>query len=428
MDSNSLKIVRTLVSPDMFDGSIRNEVCTSIYSYYDKYGKSPVEEFQDHFFSKSKISKLSKIKQDLYYKYIKKIYSMEPNKEYVLGKLSDCVQKHGIAKAVLEAADLVRKGNYDDIKEIIIDACRNRIDGQELGDSFWDYNYTQENLEEIVCPFTIPELNDLLGGYRRKELFLWLAATNVGKSQAMVLEGVKSVLRSGLFGVYYTLEMSKNRIQQRIGMAVSGLRKEMDKGKPLNITYLDGTTADFSKRETIASSESFQFSKQFYKSIGGELLVKEFIGGKCIVDDFYNHINSIEAIKGRVPDIIFVDDADLVVSDRAYKNSQDEIDRVYIQLRGLAKEKNIAVVSASQANRKAYGGVQKVTLKNISKSIGKATTADIVIALCQTDKEEKDGVMRLFGAKVREGKKHFEIRLKQCFAIGGFALESEYVE
>ena len=429
VDSDSLKVIRTLVSADIFDGEIRKTVCRSIYDYYDRYSHSPTEEFIDCFFSDSKITKLSNVKQGLYEKYIDKLYDMKPNKEYVLGKLSDCVQKASIANAILKAAELVHKGNYEDIKDLVLDACRNRVDGQEIGDSFWDYKYENENVEEIVCPFTTPELNKLLGGYRRKELFLWLAATNVGKSQAMILEGTKSVLANGAFGVYYTLEMSKSRVQQRIGMAISGLRREMDKGKPLEVTYLDGEVEDFSKRDTISSVDSFHFSKEFYRGMGGEILVKEFVGGKCVVDDFYNHLNSIEAIRGQLPSIIFVDDADLVVSDRSYKNSQDEIDRVYVQLRGLAKEKNIAVVSASQANRLTYGGsVQKVTLKHISKSVGKATTADIVIALCQTDAEEKDGVMRLFGAKVREGRKHFEIRLKQCFAIGGFALESEFVE
>ena len=428
LDNDALKVIRTLVTTDLFDGTIRQDVCSSIYSFYDKYHKSPTEEFVDYFFSKTKITKLSTVKQALYEKYLDKLCGMNPNKQYVLSQLSDCVQKHAIAKAVLETADLVHKGEYDNIKEIIIAACRNRVDGQEIGDSFWNYQYVSEQLEEIACPFTIPELNMLLGGYRRQELFLWLAATNVGKSQAMVLEGVKSVLNHGLFGVYYTLEMSKGRIQQRIGMALSGLRREIDKGKPLDITYFDGTTADFSNRDTVASGNSFHFSKQFYKAMGGEILVKEFVGGKCIVDDFHNHLNSVEVLRGRLPDIIFVDDADLVVSDRAYKNSQDEIDRVYVQLRALAKEKNIAVVSASQANRQTYGGnVQKVSLKHISKSVGKATTADIIIALCQTDAEEKAGEMRLFGAKVREGRKHFEIRLKQCFAIGGFALESEFV-
>tara|TARA_B100001964_G_scaffold244951_1_gene329049 strand:+ start:3203 stop:4528 length:1326 start_codon:yes stop_codon:yes gene_type:complete len=424
MDTDSLKIIRSLVASDMFDGEIRKTTCQSIYDYYDKYKHSPTEEFIDFFFSKSKILKLSKIKQDLYEKYIGKLYDMSPNKEYVLGKLSDCVQKHAIAKAVLDAAELVRKGDYEDIKEIIIDACRNRVDGQEVGESFWDYEYRKEDTD-VVCKFSIPELNTLLGGYVRGELFLWLAATGVGKSWAMI-EGVKDILRYGGYGVYYTLEMSKNRIQQRIGMALSGLRRDIDRGKKLEVVYLDGTIGDFSNRETISSGNSFHFSKKFYKARGGEILVKEFVEGKCMVDDLHNHLNSLETIKGFVPDIIFVDYADLIASDKNYKNHQDEIDRVFTQLRGLAKERNIAVVSASQANRQAFDA-SKVTLKNISKSIGKVTIADIIIALCQTDKEEKEGEMRLFGAKVREGRKHFEIRLKQCFAIGGFSLESEFV-
>ena len=53
MDTDSLKIIRSLVASDMFDGEIRKTTCQSIYDYYDKYKHSPTEEFIDFFFSKS---------------------------------------------------------------------------------------------------------------------------------------------------------------------------------------------------------------------------------------------------------------------------------------------------------------------------------------------------------------------------------------
>ena len=61
VDSDSLKVIRTLVSADIFDGEIRKTVCRSIYEYYDSYNHSPTEEFIDCFFSDQKIKKLSNV-------------------------------------------------------------------------------------------------------------------------------------------------------------------------------------------------------------------------------------------------------------------------------------------------------------------------------------------------------------------------------
>ena len=99
---------------------------------------------------------------------------------------------------------------------------------------------------------------------------------------------------------------------------------------------------------------------------------------------------------------------------------------MFTNLRGLAKERNISVVSATQGTRDSIDA-RRVGLRQTSGSIGKAKIADVVMSLNQTEEERRNNVMRLFAAKVREGQKYWSVSMIQALDVGAFCLEDEEI-
>ena len=417
-DEKFLRTSKTLVEPEIFDSRIRAKVCTGIYGYFDLYGRNPDGDFRD--FTRTFIK--DEEEKKLCNMYLDKLEEFRLNEKYIISRLTEWLQYQRITKAVLKSAVLVKGKQYEEVRRTMLEAFRINIDTMELGADFFNYKYIEEE-EDIVCRTLIPELDARIKGYGRGELFLWLAPTNVGKSWALI-DGARAALQQGFNIVFYTLEMSKKQIEDRLAMSVSGLRKDKRAGqRGLTMEYFDGETVDFSERKTLKEGEgALNFSINKYKLRGGKLITKEGKEGEFTVRDIEAHLNQLE-LNGIMPDIIFIDYADLMVSEREYEKSTDQIDHVFVRLHGLSKERNIGVVSASQGNRQALHA-RRVTLYHISQWIGKANKADVVISINQTEDELARQEMRLFAAKVREGDKWFTIDTKYNFGIGQFILES----
>ncbi len=417
-DEKFLRMSKPLIEPEIFDSKIRMKICWGIYGYFDTYGKNPDGDFRDfnnNFIREKEEKKLCNL-------YLDRLDEFKLNRKYIIGKLTEWLQYQRITKAVLKSAVLVKSKQYEEVRLTMLDAFRINTDTLELGDDFFNYQYVEEQ-EEIVCRTLIPELDARIKGYGRGELFLWLAPTNVGKSWALV-EGARAALQQGCAVVFYTLEMPKQKILNRLAMSASGLRKDERTGRTgLTMEYFDGEEADFSKRDTLKSGKTtLDFSINKYKLRGGRLIVKEGKEGEFTVRDIEAHLNQLE-LNDIVPDVIFIDYADLMVSERDYEKSTEQIDHVFVRLHGLSKERNIGIVSASQGNRSALQA-RRVNLYHISQWIGKANKADVVISINQTEEELARQEMRLFAAKVREGEKWFTINTKYNFSIGQFILES----
>jgi len=417
-DKNFLMLSRASVSIELFDGIVRKEVCKIIYDYYDDYKEAPKEDFKDYLKTKLKETKLHRI-------YLRKIKNVEVNKKYVISQLIEWIQYQQLTGAVLKSAELIKDKKYKEVKQTILEAFNTQLNILDIGVDFWDFEYTGDSELDVVCKTGITTLDRKLQGYCRSELFLWLGATNVGKSWALV-DGARSALLQGKNIVYYSLEMTTKNIMKRLGMAISGMRRQHDnsENEGLFITYSNGETVNVSDREVLdTTTETFKHTKAFYKNRKGRIIVKEGIEGRWTVNSIHSHLNQLE-ISGFAPDIIFIDYADLLTSDRKFKDKIHEIDDVFLNLRGLSKERNIAVVSATQGTRDSIDA-RRVGLRQTSGSIGKAKIADVVVTLNQTEQERQENIMRLFGAKVREGAKYWSIQILQALEIGGFCLEDE---
>jgi replicative DNA helicase len=291
-------------------------------------------------------------------------------------------QEKALYNALMESVHIVdgedKAQDKGEIPKILTDALSVSFDPSIGHDYFEDseerFDYYHQ--KESKIEFDLEMLNKITkGGLSRKSLNIILAGTGVGKSLFMCHCSAGN-LSAGNNVLYITLEMAEEKIAERIDANLldvsmedlSGLSKEK---------YLE-------KVERVRS-----------KTIG-KLVVKEYPTAIAHTGHFRHLINELSLKKKFIPDIIYVDYLNICSSSRlksGIANSYTYVKSIAEELRGLAVEYNVPVVSATQTTRSGYGN-SDVELTDTSESFGLPATADLMFALISSDElEELDQVM-----------------------------------
>ena len=243
------------------------------------------------------------------------------------------------------------------------------------------YHRVEEKLE-----FDLEYFNKITkGGLSKKSLSVALAGTGVGKTLFMT-HCAAAALMSGKNVLYITMEMAEERIAERI-----------------DANLLDVTLDDL----RLMPKAVFQKKIDRVKTgTNGKLIVKEYPTGSAGANHFRHLLNELKLKKNFVPDIIFIDYLNICMSSRlkhgANMNSYTMIKAIAEELRGLAMEFNVPVMSATQTTRSGYGN-SDVEITDTSESFGLPATADFMFALISTEDLEKLGQLMVKQLKNRWG-------------------------
>ena len=265
------------------------------------------------------------------------------------------------------------KKNRDSIPSILSDALAVSFDTHIGHDYLLDYEqrYESYHKKEEKIEFDLEYFNKITkGGLPNKTLNIALAGTGVGKSLFMC-HVASSVLLQGRNVLYITLEMAEERIAERIDanllnvpiQDIADLPKQMFENKVTNLA----------------------------KKTQGTLIIKEYPTASAHSGHFKALLNELALKKSFKPDIIFVDYLNICASSR-YKgnsniNSYTFVKAIAEELRGLAVEFNVPIVSATQTTRSGFGS-SDVELTDTSESFGLPATADLMFALISTEELE----------------------------------------
>jgi replicative DNA helicase len=235
-----------------------------------------------------------------------------------------------------------------------------------LEDSAERYDY-YHRVEEKVR-FDIDLLNKITkGGLSKKTLNVALAGTGVGKSLFMCHHAA-SCLNDGKNVLYITMEMAEERIAERIDANLMNVT--MDDLKALEKDIFE-TKVDKIKSKT-----------------KGKLIVKEYPTAGAHAGHFRALLEEVRLKKNFVPDIIFIDYLNICASQRlkqgANVNSYTYIKSIAEELRGLAVENNLPIVSATQTTRSGFSNSDP-GLEDTSESFGLPATVDFMFAMISTD-------------------------------------------
>jgi len=261
----------------------------------------------------------------------------------------------------------------DAIPGILSDALSVSFDNHIGHDYLEDYEERFESYhrKEDKIPFDLEFFDKITkGGIPNKTLNIALAGTGVGKSLFMC-HVASSVLLQGKNVLYITLEMAEEKIAERIDANL------------LNVPIQDIT--DLPKPMFDKKVDSIA------KKTQGTLIIKEYPTASAHSGHFKALLNELALKKSFKPDIIFIDYLNICASSRyragSNVNSYSFIKAIAEELRGLAVETNLPIVSATQTTRSGFGS-SDVDLTDTSESFGLPATADLMFALISTEELE----------------------------------------
>ena len=302
--------------------------------------------------------------------------------QWLLDSTEKWCRDRAIYLALMESISLAdgkdeSKGR-DAIPSILSDALSVSFDNHIGHDYLNDYEdrYESYHRKEEKIPFDLEFFNKVTkGGLPNKTLNIALAGTGVGKSLFMC-HVASSVLLQGKNVLYITLEMAEEKIAERIdaNLLNVNIQNIVDLPKPMFDNKVNNLT----------------------KKTQGQLIIKEYPTAAAHSGHFKALLNELALKKSFRPDIIFIDYLNICSSSRyragSNVNSYSFIKAIAEELRGLAVESNLPIVSATQTTRSGYGS-SDVDLTDTSESFGLPATADLMFALIST--EELEGLNQI---------------------------------
>ena len=323
--------------------------------------------------------------------------------QWLLDETEKYCKDRAIFNAVKESIQIIDGKNSelgpDALPSLLSEALQVGFDNNvghdyiENADSRYEFYH---RLEEKI-PFDLAMFNEITeGGLANKTLNVALAGTGVGKSLFMC-HLVANNIEQGKNVLYITLEMSEEKIAERIDANLMNL--------PI------GQLKDLSKK---------MFDDRIGKintKIHGKLIVKEYPTASAHAGHFKALINELKLKRNFMPDIIYIDYLNICASSRfkggSSANSYTIIKSIAEELRGMAVENDVPIVTATQTTRSGYNS-SDVELTDTSESFGLPATADFMFALISTEELEKLGQLMIKQLKNR----YSDISRNKRFMIG----------
>jgi archaellum biogenesis ATPase FlaH len=388
-DEKYMRKVLPFIKPEYFEGIYRT-LFKETGKFVAKYNKLPTStSFKIEL---DQTDKLSSEQHNMAMDVLPYIFSDEKvDEQWLLDTTEKWCQDRAVYNAIMESISIIDGKHESLTKNALPDILTKALgvgfdtnvghDYIENVDRRYDFYHT----EEQRVPFDLDYFNKITkGGLPNKTLNIALAGTGVGKSLFMC-HMAASALTQNLNVLYITLEMSEERIAERIDANL--LNVPIDQIDKMSKDMFTTKVANISKQTT------------------GKLIIKEYPTGSAHTGHYRGLLNELKLKKQFTPQIIFIDYLNICSSSRMKGmggaiNSYNYIKAIAEEIRGLAVEFDVPIVSATQTTRSGYGN-SDVGLEDTSESFGLPATADFMFALISTEELEQQGQMMVKQLKNR---------------------------
>jgi len=326
------------------------------------------------------------------------------NDDWLIDNTEKWCQDRAIYLAIMESINIIDGKHQSLTKQALPEILSNALgvcfdtnvghDYIDNSDERFDFYHTVEDR----LPFDLENFNAITkGGLPNKTLNVALAGTGVGKSLFMCHVGAGALMQ-GKNVLYITMEMSEERIAERIDANLFNL--PIDQLDKLSKVMFDNKIAKIAQKNI------------------GKLIVKEYPTGAAHTGHFRALLNELKLKKDFVPNIIFIDYLNICSSSRMKGlggsiNTYSYIKSIAEEMRGLAVEFNVPIMTATQTTRSGFSN-SDVGLEDTSESFGLPATADLMFALVSTEELDKLGQMMVKQLKNRYNDPTF----KKRFVVG----------
>ena len=396
-----LRKVIPFIKADYFEDPHQKVVFEEILNFVNEYNKVTTKEVL--YIEVEKRQDINDTSFQEITKLISYLENVPTDYEWLLSTTENWCKDRAIYLALIESIALADgKDESKDrgaIPSILSDALAVSFDTHIGHDYLQDYEerYESYHRKEDTIPFDLEFFDKITkGGLPNKTLNIALAGTGVGKSLFMC-HFASAVLLQGKNVLYITCEMSEEKIAERIDanllnvniQEITDLPKVMFENKVTNLA----------------------------QKTQGTLIIKEYPTASAHSGHFKSLLNELALKKSFRPDIIFIDYLNICASSRyrgnSNVNSYSYIKAIAEELRGLAVEANLPIVSATQTTRSGYGS-SDVELTDTSESFGLPATADLMFALIST--EDLEGLGQIMVKQLKN--RYNDPTINKRFVVG----------
>jgi len=376
LDEGYCRKVMPFIKKEYFDAHRNTVLFETLVDYVNSFDTTPEPTAL-----KIEVEKRRDITDDIFKEiesFLDNLDRDQYNDDWLVDTTEKWCKERAIYLALMESVQIAdgqdKTRTKDAIPSIMSEALGVCFDDHVGHDYIKDANdrYDFYHKKEEKVPFDLEHFNKITkGGLPNKTLNIALAGTGVGKSLFMC-HVASSMLLQGRNVLYITMEMAEEKIAERIDANLLDIPIQQ-----LNSPLL---TKEKYTSKLLELTQKTQ----------GKLVIKEYPTASAHVGHFKALLNELGLKKGFSPDIIFIDYLNICASAR-YKgtivNSYTYVKAIAEELRGLAVESNVPIVSATQTTRSGYGN-SDVDLTDTSESFGLPATADLMFALISSDELE----------------------------------------
>lgn len=430
---DSASIVRATVDVSLFTSRAYRDIVTRAYSFIDQHKKAPKNAhigdlLEDLLKQKNEHSK--HIEEVLW-----KAQTILPgfNERFALDQLDKFVRQQSMKIGFVKAYELMQRNDFDGAEIEFLKAVKRRDTTFTPGLTLKQVikELSNPNEQRDILQFGIKELDRLKLGPGKQELHLFIAPPKGGKSWFLT-HCTKRALRQQWKVVYITLELADKFVGRRMLQSLFALKTRDD----AEVSHTKFIIGDNKKLESIESKIKERPSIENLENIPplaaridelyleGKLLIKQYATGTLTVPMIGAYLDQLDTQYSFIPDLLVVDYADLMKIDS--KNYRLDLGILYKDLRGLAVERNLALVTASQSTREG-SKARTIEGSDVAEDYSKIATADCVLTYSATKQERRRGLARLFVAAGRVEADRFSVAISQSYASGQFVLDSWYL-
>ena len=371
-DRTFLQQIADIIQPEYFESESNSWILDIILGHFTTYKTPPtkdvlkvqVTEIEHDVLKVAVVEQLKEVFR----------YMESDDLSFVKDEILRFCKNQEIKHAIMDSVNLLKIGNYDEIKTKIDSAMKAGAD-TDIGHEYKSQvalRYNEAARHTITTGWDV--VDDLMdGGLAPGELGVVMAPAGIGKSWLLINIGANAI-RNGKNVVHFTLELNENYVGQRYDSVITGISAQNLKNH----------------QEDIEDKMS---------RIDGELVIKYYPTKSVGAMALKAHIEK-SAMLGKAPDLVIIDYADLLKV--STKDKHEALEELYEELRGLAGEYKVPVWTATQAGRAALEE-DIIEADKIAASYGKVMVSDFIMSLSRKVQDKLSGTGRVHIVKNRFG-------------------------
>lgn len=430
------KLVLSNVPLPLYSNRVMRDLATQVYTFVQTYGKAPKEHLVDLV-----EDKLDGEDGEMLHQILENIQALQNgfNELFVVNQLAKFVRQQHLKNTVVEIIEAAEKGDTELADDVMEKYHKTSFEQFSPGLKLREYAANLGRVDKVgtLVPLGIKELDQVELGPVRGELHLFMAPPKRGKSMWLIHVAKQSLLARNRT-VYITLEVSPQIIAGRLMQSFFSMtRRETDKaiagrfdvdshGKLIGIhteeivdrlaltspAGIAKIRKNFQARDEPGKQKGTQIAR-----ISENLIIQGFPTGQLRLKELIAYLENLTTFHRFTPDVVILDMINLMHID--LKNYRLGLGMLAKELRGLAVDRNFALVTATPSNRASLTA-RTITELHTGEDISLMSIADVGLTYNQTEEERAMQVARLHVAVARNSPDKWSVCISQCYALGQF--------